>query len=390
MKHELDVLYLTNIPSPYMVGYLNELGKYCRLKAVFEKEADSTRPDQWKESLRKSHNFEIIVLHGFSVLSKYYGDNQGNAPDDKALSLSVIKYLKQKYDLIIVGNPCTPTGIIAIIYMRLKHIPYTIQSEGGMPGSGKGVKERLKFLLMHKAEYYFSTCEMDDDYFITYGADRNKILRYPFASISEVDLPRSIPSEAEKRAAKRRLCIPGKRFILTVGRSVPVKGFDVLLKAIPFIKEKDITIGFVGGECLPEYKRIIEEKQIYNTVFVDNVDFSVLKEYYIAADVFVLPTRSDTWGLVINEAMTFGLPIITTNRCVAGNALVKEGKNGFIVSVEDSVAIAEKVNTILENKELSSEMGRMNYNLMREWTFEEMGKVMIKNIEGIKRIDEHQ
>lgn len=381
---KFKVLYLTNIPSPYMVGYLNEFGKYVDLLVVFEKAYDSTRPESWQHLL-DSTRFENVILSGKSVSKKLYGDDMGSAPDDKALSFGVVKYLRREYDEIIVANPCTPTGIIAITYMRMHGISYSIQSEGGIPGSEKGFKERLKFFLMNKADHYFSTCDLDDQYFITYGAKKEEIYRYPFASISEKDLPEKILSQEEKEKFKSELGITYKQMVLTVGRSVYVKGFDVLLKSVKGLSD-DTCVFFVGGKCTDEYREIISDNGLKNVYFVDNVEAQELRKYYCAADLFVLPTRSDTWGLVINEAMTFGLPVITTDKCVAGNALIEDGKNGFIVESDNVKQLREKLETLSMDSSLRGNFGMMNFELMRNWTFEEMGKVMMDNITSLIKI----
>lgn len=377
----MKILFLTNIPSPYMVGYLNELGKYSELMVVFEKAFDETRPKTWKNLLFNA-NFKYYILDGKSVNKRIYGDKMDSAPDDKAISFEVIKFLKNKNDFIIVANPCTPTGIIAITYMKMKKIRYSIQSEGGYPGNGKGIKERVKFFLMNKAEYYFSTCDMDDKYFMQYGADPKRIRRYPFASIYEKDLPKGMICEKEKKAYRDMLNIKEDKIVLCVGRSVYVKGFDILLRSVKNM-DSDVGVYFVGGECTDEYKSIIQELKLKNIYFVDNVIYDELKRYYYAADVFVLPTRSDTWGLVINEAMTYGLPVVTTDKCVAGNALIENGVNGYIVNVEDYDTLSEKIKILLNNKELRYQFGRINSGKMRTWTFENMGKVMYRHLEDI-------
>lgn len=118
----MKVLMLTNIPSPYMVDYLNELGKYCELTAVFERDSSKSRDSSWKKW--ESKNFRCVILHGI---------NLGGRDADTAICPQVIKYISKKYDHIIVGNPCTPTGIIAVTYMKLLRIPYGFQSEGVIP-----------------------------------------------------------------------------------------------------------------------------------------------------------------------------------------------------------------------------------------------------------------
>jgi len=86
--------------------------------------------------------------------------------------------------------------------------------------------------------------------------------------------------------------------------------------------------------------------------------------------VFVLPTREDIWGLVINEAMAYGLPVITTDRCVAGLELVEDGVNGFIVPVKDVKLLAEKMNELLAAD--TAAMGAVSLDKVREYTIEGM------------------
>ena len=80
-----------------------------------------------------------------------------------------------------------------------------------------------------------------------------------------------------------------------------------------------------------------------NVHFIDFKNKDILKEYYYVADVFVLPTREDIWGLVINEALAYGLPVITTDKCMAGLEMIEDGKNGYIIPVNSVKKLAEKL-----------------------------------------------
>lgn len=390
MKCKINVLFLSNIPSPYVVGYLNELGKYCDLTAVFEKQADCTRPDSWQDTLKNDISFKCRILNGIPIGAKVYGDDQGYAPDDKAVAPSVIKYLSPKYDLIIVGNPCTPTGIIAIFYMRIRKIPYAIQSEGGFPGNGKGIKEKLKYFLMRKAVLYFSTCRLDDMYFYTYGATEDKIRRYNFTSMYEKDIPSGVISQVKKKYIKNELGIVDDYMILTVGRSVPIKGFDILIKSFNGIEEyiksfdkgSSCALYLVGAEEISEYHEIIYGEGIDNIHFIENISFDELKKYYYAADFFVFPTRGDTWGLVINEAMAYGLPVISTNMCVAADALIEDEVNGYIVDVDNVEKIKRAMMALLVNSSLRDEMSQANNKKMQGNTIEQMGRTVYGHIKS--------
>jgi hypothetical protein len=134
----MKVLLLTNIPAPYMLEYLKELGKKCELTVLFERAKASDRDKKWDSY--KFENFEGKILKGIA-----FGR-------EMALCFGVLKYLKKnKYDMVIVANPLTPMGIISILKLKRKKIPFCIQSEGGFQGSGKGLKEKFKKYIIGSA-----------------------------------------------------------------------------------------------------------------------------------------------------------------------------------------------------------------------------------------------
>ena len=106
---------------------------------------------------------------------------------------------------IIIANPTTPTGIIALLYCRWFRIPFVIQSEGGFQGSGQGLKEKFKKYLMEKADFFLTGMGGDNDYFLRYGAKKDQLKPYPFSSLTKKDLveTRSLLSE-EKHLLKQR------------------------------------------------------------------------------------------------------------------------------------------------------------------------------------------
>lgn len=94
------------------------------------------------------------------------------------------------------------------------------------------------------------------------------------------------------------------KVVLTVGQFIHRKGFDVLLEAWKDCS-KDAELYIVGAEPTEEYQRIKEELELNNAYFVGFKTEDQLKQYYKAADLFVLSTREDIWGLVVNEAMAY-------------------------------------------------------------------------------------
>ena len=117
-----------------------------------------------------------------------------------------------------------------------------------------------------------------------------------------------------------------------------------------------------------------------NVFFVGFKSKNELKEYYEAVDIFCLQTRGDVWGLVVNEAMACGLPVITTNRCVAGLELIQDDFDGYIVDAEDYHAVADRIVHLISQPMLLQEMSRNALEIIKSYTIENMalahGKVL--------------
>ena len=106
MNNKLNVLITSNIPSPYFVNYCNELNKYVDLTVVFEMKTAKDRDASW---YKENYSFKTIFLNGLPI---------GN---ESALSFKIHKIIKKNnFDRIIIANPLTISGIIALLYLK-KH-----------------------------------------------------------------------------------------------------------------------------------------------------------------------------------------------------------------------------------------------------------------------------
>lgn len=321
----LKVLFLTNVPSPYRVDFFNALGKLCDLTVLFENHNAKSRDTAWVADSMDC--FKAVYLKGIRI---------GEA---ESFSLDVLQYLSNKrYDVIVVGMYSSPTGMLAIEYMRLKKIPFVLSSDGGMKKEDSGIKHWIKAHFIGAAKGWLSTGETTSEYLKYYGATDDRIFKYPFTSVKSKDILMHPLTQTQKLEYRKKLNMKEKRVILSVGQFIYRKGYDVLLKACNGL-DSDIGIYIVGGKATEEYLKMKKNLNLINIHFVDFMPKKDLANYYKAADIFVLPTREDIWGLVVNEAMSYGLPVVTTNKCVAGSEMIVNGENGYIVPVENSDAL---------------------------------------------------
>lgn len=355
----MKVLYLTNIPAPYRVDFFNELGKYCDLTVLFERSSARDRDDKWQ--VNQAVNYKAVFMKGIKI---------GN---DSAFCIEVLKYLNKSFDHIVIGGYSTPTGMLAINFLKMKKLPFYLSADGGMIKEEKKVIYLFKKYFISSADCWLSTSEKTTQYFMYYGAKKDKIWKYPFTSLREVDILPQIPTLKEKLEIRKQLNIKEDKVIVSVGRMIPGKGFDILIEAVKELSN-DLGIYIVGGSPLNE---LIEQKERYNLQNVHFINFiskDEVSEYYKAADLFVLPTRGDVWGLVINEAMAKGLPVITTDKCVAGLELIQDNYNGFLVPVENSKVLKEKILEILNDNKSSEFMKKNNIKTIKKYTIEKMAE----------------
>lgn len=168
-----------------------------------------------------------------------------------------------------------------------------------------------------------------------------------------------------------------RKVAITVGQFIYRKGFDVLLRAWAKV-DSEYELYIIGAQPTVEYKEIREKLQLSNVHFEGFKTKEQLKSYYQAADLFVFPTREDIWGLVINEAMANGLPVITTDKCVAGLELIENGKNGYIVPANNDAELANKIIEILQNDAEREEMARHSLEQIGNYTIENMVDAHLK------------
>lgn len=364
----MKILFLTNIPSPYRVDFFNALGKVCDLTVLFENHGAKSRDVSWMED--RSSCFNAIFMNGIRV-----GEAEAFCPE-------VLKYLsKKKYDHIVVGMYSSPTGMLAIEYMRLFHIPFILSSDGGMKKEDSGFRHHLKAHFIGAASAWLSTGKTTTEYLSYYGAKKDRIFQYPFTSVNETDILNIPVTDVEKKRLRQKLNMPESRIVLSVGQFIYRKGYDLLLKSCRGL-DFDIGIYIVGGKITEEYKRLQEEYNLTNIHFVDFMKKEQLSEFYRAADLFILPTREDIWGLVINEAMAYGLPVITTDQCVAGVEMIQDSINGKIVPVESNWK--GEIENILFSGNLY-EISMNNLKVSHEYSIENMAAVHAKIFKNLKR-----
>lgn len=167
----------------------------------------------------------------------------------------------------------------------------------------------------------------------------------------------------------------GVQRILFVGQCEPYKGVDVLLRAVAQLdqsEEHSFTVDIVGNTdtntaYYRQLQRTVERENLGKRInFRGHVgDKAQLRRLYGRADIFALPSRYEGFGIVLLEAMSFGLPIVATMAGAIPES-VQDGVHGLLVPSDDPQALAEAIGKLLRSPELRVQYGQNGYAYVRD------------------------
>lgn len=358
----MKVIFLTYSQSPYRVDFFDELSKYVDLTVCYEVKKDddakkNNRNSTWYGNI--NNNYKSIFLKNKRIFKMN-------------ISFDMIKLIKKnKYDIIVIGGYSSLTAMFTMEYLKNKKIPFILNTDGGFIKYNENkIKYFIKRYFIGMADYYLSTGENANKYLMFYGAKESYIYTYPFSSLKQNEILNKRVSKNDKILIRHELNINNKLTFISIGRFIEIKGFDILLKSIGQIKDAQFYI--IGDKPKEEYMNIIESNKLDNVYFIDFMKKDKILMYLQASDVFILPTRGDIWGLVINEALASGLPVITTNKCGAGLELIKDNYNGFIIDVNSVSDLNNKIDFFINNQNKISIMSNNALKSIQKYSIENM------------------
>ena len=358
----MKVLMFQHLPAPYLVEFLNGIGKYIELTVIFKEKRNKEREDSWLD-----YNF----LH----FKAYF------LPENNRISF-LNGILKDKYDLYWNCDYSNPYSIYLTFRFKLKHTTVLMHADGGI-----AIPRNYDFLIskvMNMADYFASSGKVCDRYYDYYHVPKDKRLYYRFTSQNQEDITNNQLMFENRNIYRNELGLNDEIVVFSVGQMIPRKGYDILAKACKYLNSK-VKIIIAGGYPEDNVKQIIEENHITNMKFIGFKKKDELAKYFAASDIFVLPTRYDIWGLVINESMSFGLPIISTDKCAAADELINIFDNGIIVPIEDEKQLAKAIDTLANDKNLRLRYGKNSLNGIKDYTIENMIKDYLVIFDKVKK-----
>ncbi|OPY25676.1 MAG: Trehalose synthase [Methanobacterium sp. PtaU1.Bin242] len=310
-------------------------------------------------------------------------------PNRWGIAWGAIKRTLGEYDVFVGGSWDTPTDVIETLFyfiiVKLKRKPFVLWREDwdwNVQSNKRKIAKALAGFLGRHANAVLVPGSKHQEFFTGLGVSPEKVFIMP--NVSNLMIKKD--DYTNRDMIRSELNLNEKKIILLVGRLIDLKGVQYLIKAFHKLQKKmdDVVLIIVGeGECREELEKLTQKFDLEDMVyFRGNVDQKLLGAYYLLCNLFVLPSitthHADACPLVVNEAMYFTKPVITSD-AVGTTFMIKNGINGYVVPERDSEALYQALYKILSNPELEENMGKASKKVIDEgFTYQNM-------VEGFKK-----
>jgi len=349
---------VTEIIAPYRIPVFNALARRndIDLHVIFLAETDETQR-QWqvhKDEIKFSYEVLWSWRHRFG---RYH------CLLNWGMRAALARFSP---DVIVCGGYNYIASWATLWWAHRHQVPLLlwVESTARDRRGGHALVESLKTWFIRKCQGFVVPGRASFQYLRNYGMSAETIFTAPNAVDTEFFASGAEAVRCDAPRQRQKLNLP-LHFFLFAGRLVPEKGvFDLLEAYMSQIPELRSHWGlvFVGnGPALPGLQERSAGLPAGAVQFAGFVQREQLTTYYGLADVFIFPTHTDTWGLVINEAMACELPVITSSAAGCADDLVQEGWNGYVFPAGDIAQLAEIMKRIADNEGHRRQMGKHSY-----------------------------
>jgi glycosyltransferase involved in cell wall biosynthesis len=337
-------------------------------------------------------------VYTWKLLSVHELDKRKSVPDNwfsskKKFLVLLIALIKNRYTITITS--CIgPQTMISLIASKITRSKYILWIEDWFVPKPKSFRNMIRFSLFN----LIAKCVLDNaGAIVVEGSPQRRYVRnfgVPNEKVFQANHSSFDYSKFKSMNLRQKLNIGNGFVILYVGRIIEQKGLDILIKAFSMIEQEreDAYLVICGDGNFRGYcESIIKEMQIKHVTFVGWIqEKEKAASFYKTADVFVVPSRivaeeenAEGWGLVINEAMSMGKPVITTDAVGAAEDLVKNGINGYVVKNGEIEELYLALRKIIKDPILRKTMGENSRIIFEE--FNDFGKMF----KGFKKAIEY-
>lgn len=290
------------------------------------------------------------------------------------------------FDVLVLNDHLNFPSLVGLAYGRAKGVPCilwsdnTVNALNDLPTWQVVAKRSLAKLYGN----YLTPGSLGREYFREFGVDEKRIhVCHNVVDNDRFSKARSV-SEQERNTLKKELGLQGP-VVMYCGQFVTRKGLDVLVDAMnkldPGIEFSFLALG--NGSLKTSYAEAFAASRAKAFALPGFIQQDDLYKYYAVADVFVLPAYIDHWGMVVNEAMAAGVPVILSDGVGAHPDLVEQGVSGFVFEKGNAEQLSEALTRTLSDADLRASMVKNADQILESYTLEYAARQFIRAVEKV-------
>jgi len=288
-----------------------------------------------------------------------------------------------KPDAVLVYGWAYNGHLKALRYFKNK-LPVYFRGDSTLLNESKSIKSLVKRIFLNwvywHVDHAFYVGESNKNYYKQYGLKESQLSFAPHAIDNERFKVDRSTEVAELRSSLK--IKDDDILVLYAGKFEPVKNVELLLAAFVNLNRPNVHLLLAGnGINEQSLKSTAAESGVASRVhFLDFQNQTYMPVLYQSANLFCLPSVSESWGLSVNEAMACGKAILVSDKVGCAASLVTESINGAIFKASDINSIIEKLQMLTADKKILSAYGDQSRSIIKDWNFENMAAAIEKKL----------
>jgi glycosyltransferase involved in cell wall biosynthesis len=372
------LLFFLSHPIQYVSPLLRELSAYNKLTVYYYGGQSAVNLDS---GFGQKVTWDIPLLDGYEhvFLNNSSCRNGMNTRFFDAINWSIFRLLRKSEDNVVILNGWAYlSDWIVLFSARLYGKKVWMRAE--MPWNQEAlkvnsIKKSMKYFIFkylvfkYLIDNFLYIGSQNKQYYLMHGVKESKLIFAPYS----VDNQRFQGLKTDGKITRKMWGVDEKQIvILFSGKLINKKRPLDLLRAFHRLNNANVTLFYMGdGPLRQDLEDFIKIHGIDHVIISGFINQSEIASIYSMGDIFVMCSGlGETWGLSVNEAMNFGLPVVVSATCGSSFDLVENGKNGYIFREGDTNSLSSILEELVENPEKRESMGSASRVKINEFSHE--------------------
>lgn len=292
-----------------------------------------------------------------------------------------------RYDAVLVHGHGYATFILAILAARVLRVPVLMRCETHL-GLSRGLGKRSARQPLMRVLYngLCAVClpigSRNRAFYRSLGVSDDRMVTVPYSVDNSLFAPPRNDAVTARATIRGELGIGRHDVVVLYASKLSARKRPLdLLRAYEAVRSshREVALAFVGtGSEEAELRSYVRAHQLENVHFLGFRNQSQLGSVYAMSDVFVLPSQDEPWGLVINEAMAAGLPIVASQEIGAAPDLIHHGRNGLTFPAGDIAVLTACLEQLVQDAGLRLRMGQRSREIIENWGLDQTAEGILK------------